>query len=119
MPDAPPIDFSRLSFPSDKLTVGTIRAKAPRFFQPRVVRFTDVEEGLLLTERIVAEKAYAAALKQPDPHPDWRQDDLTLALMDVYKQFGLTTGIKHTRELKKGIEAAAKAQAQEHLGPRR
>ena len=115
MSDIPPIDFSRIPFPTDKLTVGDIRARTPHFFETWEVNLENLQ-GLLMTERTVAGKAYAAALRQPDPHPNWRQDDLTLALMDVYKAYGLTTGIKHTRELKKSIEAAAQAQAADHLG---
>ena len=121
MPDAPPIDFSRLTFPTDKLTVAAIRAADARHFTSDKPSF-DAIAGTMETERMLARKAYAKALRQPDPYPDsgfTHRAALVDALVGEYKTYGLSTGPKHTRELIRGIEAAATEQAQEHLGPRR
>jgi hypothetical protein len=120
MTDTPPdIDYTRLSFPSDRLTVGAARAAFPHRFRTDRANFTDVE-SLMAAERWLARRAFDLALGRPDPLRDdpvrGDRQELIGALADSYKRFGLSPGLKHTRELVKAFEAAAAGQAKEHLG---
>lgn len=115
----PEIDFTRLSFPSDKLTIGAMRAAQPYRFSGDEVSLIDVA-GLLTTERWLARKAYAAALGQSDPYGDCtltEREGVIQGLADAYVMFGLSSGIKHTREMIKSLETAAAEQAKRHVGP--
>ena len=104
MADSPPeIDFSQLSFPSDRLTIGAIRAAQPDRFSGDGADFMEVA-GLVTAERWLARKAYAAALGQPDPYGDSDMTDregVIEGLADEYANFGLSSGINHTREMSK------------------
>src|ERR1700722_16050653 len=118
------IDHARLAYPSDGLTLGTIRKTLPGLFaQDDPSFFEDVictahVSAMLHVERQLAHKAFAAALKRPDPYPsaeDSRRELIRLLSWD-YKRFGLSPGRQHTMQLVRGFEAAAAAQAQEPLG---
>jgi hypothetical protein len=127
----PAIDFTRLSFPSDDLSIRHLRAveaqfagdrngfaqEEPAFFESEG-KIADVASTLFL-ERALAHKAFAAALGKPDPHPD--DEELTRSeairmLGDCYEGYRLSSGVKHTQELVRDIEAQAVAQAREYHG---
>src|SRR5947209_4593333 len=127
----PAIDFTRLSFPSDDLSIKHLRAveakspahingfaqEDPAFFE-REGSIADVA-SILLLERALAHKAFAAALGRPDPHADdeeFTRSEVIRMLGDCYKDYGLSSGSKHTQEMIRNIEAQAVAQAKEHLG---
>jgi hypothetical protein len=114
----PEIDFSQLSFPSDKLTIGAIRAAQPFRFRGDDANFMDIS-GLITAERWLARKAYAAALGQPDPYGDSDMTDragVIAALADEYARLGLSSGAMHTREIVRAFETEAAEQAKQHIG---
>ncbi len=119
---APHIDFSRLVYPTDRLTIGQLRVVEPDLFaRDDVLEFektwNDAEPmaGLLL-EREIAHKAFAAALGLPEPHDRESRDELVEMLGGFYGRFGLSSGPKHTAELVRSIESQAVDQAKQFLG---
>jgi hypothetical protein len=108
-------DFSTISFPSDRITIGQIRQEQPDTF---------AEDGLftahatyflaistVLCEQGLAKKAWAAALGQPDPEPNEDRLEQITMLNDDYVRYGLSTGIAKTREMVREFEKAVAKQA--------
>jgi hypothetical protein len=122
----PRIEFSWIDYPSDKLTIQAIRTRDPEGWQQELPTFLSAKVwidrdslgSLLWLERALAHKAFNNRLGLPDPHPDpdWDRSELIRMLADDYQRYHMTTGIKHTEELVRGIENQAVAQAEKHLG---
>jgi hypothetical protein len=113
------LDFSGMRFPSDQLTIGTLRRVNWALFdkglygesdgQPRY--FFDAEKAdhagddvgnILYCERMIAASAYAAArgISPPDAEIEILEDDLA----ERYCKYALATGPAHASELIRDIE---------------
>jgi hypothetical protein len=62
-------------------------------------------------ERVLAEKAFAAAAGLPDRHADDDRDGLIEDLHADYRRYGISQGLNQTRELVRRFESVAAAQA--------
>lgn len=118
------LDLSTIRFPSDDLTIGTLRRMHPALFdkgiysgheaQPRYFLQAD-EPGhaeddlgsLLICERLVAANAYADGRGIARPG-GWDYADPKQELTDSYPRFGIARGGKHAKELIRDIERQAK-----------
>ncbi|MGH9616408.1 MAG: hypothetical protein ACRD28_06660 [Acidobacteriaceae bacterium] len=114
---SPRIDYTRIHFPSDSVTIGTLRAVSPFRLDVDEPRFID-EVGMLTVERLLARRAFDAALGRPVTDKDdvpsrkgWIDD-----LADDYKRYGVARGPKTALRLIEAFEAEAASQAREHLG---
>jgi hypothetical protein len=121
--DQPTLDISRVAFPLDNVTIGTLRKANPSFDRRDGKLFDDFEAGVL-TERMIARQAFDAELNGVKPTRMGRLN-LELALdrrewvngMDqMYQQYGLSSGPRQSAELIRGIESQAVAQARALLG---
>jgi hypothetical protein len=118
----PKIDFCRIVFPTDTVTVGSLRAKFPSAiekhdpdFEPDFFNVIAAMDG----ERRLAQLAFDAVLgvdhSQDNPLEGTRSD-VTRELLESYPVLGIASGPKHARELIRKIETEATAQAQEYVG---
>lgn len=123
----PEIDFKRIEFPSDKLTVKMIRDAWPAAFdvetssgyaprRPYVRHSLDYVLEPLDVERMVAERAFKAALGKSFQHNDplYDRDELVGFVTGHYVKFKLARGKHEATEMIRGIEGQAEAQAREH-----
>ena len=62
----PQIDYTRIRFPSDSVTIGRLRAVAPFRLDVDEPQFID-EVGMLTVERSLARQAFDAVLGRPIP----------------------------------------------------
>lgn len=118
----PPLDTSKLELPSDQVKLGQLRTEQPGLFRDSSDmmdhRFLDTNAfGMVSAEIELAETAYAKALGQtPDPgNLADREERLDLLNVD-YKRYGLSTGLQQTRQMIRRVEAAARKQAEAHIG---
>jgi hypothetical protein len=118
----PHIDFARIAFPSDRLSIGAIRRAFPKTLdgpQPRGAgrSLDNILSGLIDVERQLAEDAFSAAVGRRRRWAGARHRGNAVAeLSSEYVLFGLAEGPHHARELIRGVEAQAIAQANAHLG---
>jgi hypothetical protein len=128
MVENPKIDFTKIDFPSDGLTVKTLRKVHPDqidadafpslFSQGNRGSADNLLGNLLHDERTIAEAAFNGALGKP-PHEFLGKQELQSyadELSDIYTQYGLATGKHHAQELIRGIEAQGIAQARQLSG---
>jgi len=109
------IDFEEITFPSDGISFREIRKVEAGLLgghDPggRLLAELEVVPAHLL-ERILASKAFAAALGQADPFPDDDRLVLILTLNDTYCRYGISSGLQQSRQLVRRLEADAMAQA--------
>ena len=134
--ERPRIDFARLDFPSDKLTVGALRRAFPHSFDlpapdypPATdeyrafphLRFgrqrTELALGELVDfERLLAARAFKEALSLPleGEENDYGRDELVGELTELYTKLKLAKGPKSAGQLIRAIETGAAAQALTH-----
>lgn len=127
----PHIDFTRIDFPSDRLTVRDLRCVYPGSFDLPVKGVDKGEsrsygrasagralDGIIDAERILAGIAFKQVLGQPlsEEETALERREIIEALVTDYGQVGLATGKQQVNHLVRGIEAQAVAQAQRHLG---
>lgn len=111
------INFTLLAFPSDQLTIGSIRQCDPEEFAQESPRFFDTGHAdvssMLWMERCLAHNAFAKAIGQPLPHAELPvdRDEVIETLNRSYLQFGLTSGLEHTKQLIRTLESTAAQQA--------
>jgi hypothetical protein len=113
------IDFSRLRFPSDAMTVGYLRERFPESFEgldPQCFREgQDDVAALIEGERTLAKWAFDNALGRSTVSQDeWDAQEQSLEL--TYPDVGFATGPQHARQLVRNLKKAAVAQARKHLG---
>jgi hypothetical protein len=109
------VDITKISLPTDGITLGAMRRAEPHRFERRAL-----EDGLsgtqavaiLLWEYMLADKAFAQALGGPDPHPNTPRSTITGILDDAYRTYGISNGTETSFQLIRRIEAAAADQAQ-------
>lgn len=112
MPNTPcNIDFSKIDFPTDKLTFGQLRRRAANqaaFANLLQAELVDVDAFQVhCFEQTLAAKAVAKTVNAPDPDPTIDQASLISYLDEGYQELGLSTGIQQTRQLIRAIEDAA------------
>jgi len=109
------IEYSTLSFPSDRLTFAEIRKVEAELLaedDPGGWHLADLEIiPAHLFERVLANKAFAQAIGQPDPHPDDNRLDLILGLHEAYVRYGISSGLQQSRQLIRQLETEAANQA--------
>jgi hypothetical protein len=116
-------DFSNISFPSDKITIGQLRKEQPDVFTERSL-YNDAPArdlnafNTILCELGLAKKAWAKALGKPEPEPNEDRLEEIDMLNDDYVRYGLSTGIAKTRELVRTFEKAVAEQALKFEGKR-
>jgi hypothetical protein len=115
-PPKPTLDLTALAFPSDQITIKSLRAVEPELFGGE----DDVEWpkwsnitlfATVAVERALCRKAFAAAAGLPDPSPSDDRRELILMLHDDYQEYGITRGLQHTYQLVRAFETAAAEQA--------
>lgn len=131
-PDPQP-DFTRMTFPTDRLTVAALRKAYPwAFDQPHHDPYrrgrwfggrASLEEAIgdtLDFERRLATLEFKRVLgltpnAEEGRHPQW---ELAESLRDEYATLGLAAGEHHADQLVRGIESQAAAQARQAPGGR-
>ena len=124
------LDFSSLKFPSDKLTVATLRRQHPDLFdmgfstwddaQPKYFLHRDKDHylekglaGMLFDERLLATCGYAEA-KGIERPGNWSMVECQERLVDYYRRYQLATGLNHALELVRDVERQGRSLAQQH-----
>ena len=124
-PDPSPValDYSSITFPSDRITLADLRRAHPeRFDAEGGVGFhqtdgdaTFVLNTLLYTERLLARAAFEKALGRPGDAVreigGVERDDCVEGLSEDYAFYGVASGPRLTEQLVRDIEAQAAAQA--------
>jgi hypothetical protein len=126
----PQIDFTKIDFPSDGLTVGTLRRVHPEqidtgddidlFSKDYGGAAGDHVTGMLGAERDFATAAFNRALGIPPPAPlDKSMLEVYIkSITDDYIRYGIATGPHHAEQLVRGIESQATEQARQRGGRR-
>ena len=122
----PVLDVTRISFPSDAITVKAARdaLNAEGSFDHHQEKMFEGLEACVITERDIAHRAFNAALKGIKPHRTgkqapqlaWERREMVTGMDSEYQRFGISSGPKQTVELIRRIESQAVAQAQELMG---
>jgi hypothetical protein len=128
------LDFSQISFPSDRISIRSLRTLHPQWFDHGFYLFdadesqltqpqyflredmpglaTDDVGVMLLRERLIATCAYADAKGLPRPW-QWKIEEEKQELLDSYITHGLASGGPHqAQELIRQIERAGTGLAQ-------
>ena len=126
MEDSPQIDFTKIAFPSDSLTIGTLRKLHPADLDSQSKPdFTERSHSLgaeltdmLWVEREIAEAAFNRALGRPTEGDRTGQDwqDCLDQVAGIYTRYGIASGQHHAEQLFRDIETQAVAQARQHGG---
>jgi hypothetical protein len=127
----PQIDFTKIAFPSDRITVKSLRDAFPHSFDLPAHSFDQSStrsyergsvaqalDGIIDAERLLAGIAFKRALGQPMSSDEGRFDrsEFLDALETDYGRVGLASGAHQVEELMRAIEAQAVEQARHHLG---
>lgn len=126
MPDeshTPKLQLALLQFPTDALTIADLRRRdQPKLFEESLFRSYDNSPAtsmnvltFMLSERILAQKAFAAAAGLPDPWPDENRRDEISDLNGYYVAMGLSKGLEQTKQMVRAFERTAAQQ----VGPSR
>lgn len=137
-PRLPLIDLTRVAFPSDALSIATLRRRYPDDFDGHFLPvqtcgpffgevgfrrdWHDRLHELLGAERLVAMGAFHHARGDTDPFADGERDDVLAAratLESLYPAFGLCDGPETARVLIDRIERQAIAAARGSSSPGR
>jgi hypothetical protein len=114
---APRLDLSKVRFPTDRLTIGQLRAEQPDIYTSKNLRGrASVDANVfatMITEIEFAETAFAKAVGLPAPYPNESQPERISWLNVDYKRYGISTGAQATRQLAREIEKAAVEQAKQ------
>jgi hypothetical protein len=114
---SPRLDLSKMRFPTDRITIGQLRAEQPDIYMSENLRRMESVDAnvfaTMITEIEFAETAFAKALGLPAPHPKESQQERISWLNDDYKRYGISTGAQATRQLAREIEKAAVEQAKQ------
>jgi hypothetical protein len=136
--DRPQMDFSRISFPSDMLTIKAVREAVARRSGPDRLDLVllgfdsdevfEAETGLidLLTlERQLAKEAFEVAMAGGKPSRPGKLSPAKAVersgvrvplLASAYQEFGLSHGPRESVQLIRGVESQAAKLAEELLG---
>jgi hypothetical protein len=128
----PQIDFTKIEFPTDKLTIKMVRSNYPwAFDRPAALSenrthfygrasIENALGGLVDCERRLAVVEFKRVLNLPLTTEEGKIARASLAetLVDEYVHLGLASGDHHAEQLIRGLEAQVSAQAQSHTGRR-
>jgi hypothetical protein len=120
------IDFTKIEFPSDGLTIKVLRRvhrdqidaeRLPTFFtdRERGGSAEDVLTDLLYCERALAEAAFDRHLGRLPADP-LGVEGFAEELTRLYVRYGIASGEHHAEQLIRSFESHAIAQAREHSG---
>lgn len=121
-PTSHPIDFTRIRFPSDRITVANLRRAHPvRFDVEGAVQFEGVQDNdpeflvpvMMALERMLARNAHSIAAGMGTDvltKECLERADCIKDLTDCYAAYGVSSGPNQTEELVREIEAQAVAQ---------
>lgn len=122
------IDHAAIRYPSDKVTVGQLRARQPELlnglsgppFTSKPISVLDIVATMALEQKL-AEKAFATAarLADPDPDPLAGRGEIIDMLNEDYCRYGISSGLRQTREHVRAFEGAAANQAKAPRGASR
>ena len=111
----PVLNRSAIEFPSDRITIGEIRARQPEFFTGHLSKhqlLDLVPMCMVDLENVLAERAFAATLRAPDPHQqDSDSRQLAHDLDSYYREWGISNGPEQSKELIRRFQQAAVSQA--------
>lgn len=113
----PQCDFNRITFPTARITLGQMMQRDAHLFTDDGIenRISDLEAvAVLLSERAIAEQAFAATLRLPDPHDSDDPKYLASIVAEAYVDLGLAPGLQAAREMVKDVKRQAIKQAREH-----
>lgn len=135
MVDLPPPDYSALDFPSDTLSIETLRRLYPHHFDTTdasmLMALLKEKNGnpiidlidMIHTERELAELVYHHADKTPGKYSKetklWAKREIGYmknTLSRCYAQFDISSGPHETAELIRSIKSQAAEQARTYLG---
>jgi hypothetical protein len=128
MSESPDIDFTKIDFPSDGLTIKTLRRLHPDDFdtEPDAChRLVEDVAGranqnlmtMLDAERFVAQAAFAKASSVQWTPGDIEDAQISAArAATLYVHYGLASGPQHAQQLIRGIETQAAEQARQPPG---
>lgn len=114
------IDYTSISFPSDRITVRDIRKAHPDLIDVEGDHFfgepeaADTVGNVILLERLLARAAFEAALGKSGNVINERglsRADCLEDLAPLYATYGVASGPEHTEQLVRDFEAQAAAQA--------
>lgn len=126
----PTLDLSGVRFPSDDLTIRTLRQTHSDLFDIGIVNgenaqpkfffhsshgghATDTVAAMLYCERLIATDAYAAAKGVDGMETGATLDDFKEELTKLYARYGISNGPHHAAELIRDIERQGAALANE------
>jgi len=120
------LDYDKLDFPSDKLTLGAIRNAVPEkelgrtdftqgVFTPRAENYV---ADILTIERMIASATFDRTLGQVTNNSlsDEERKDAVEQLAGLYTRFGIASGEHHADQQIRGIESQAAAEARSLTG---
>ena len=126
MEESPQIDLTKIAFPSDRLTIGTLRKHHPAEldsdnapdFEKRSHSLRAELGDMLFVERSIAQDAFNSALGRRDMVLGRGQDrqDCLDQVAGIYTRYGIASGQHHAEQLFRDIESQAVAQASQHAG---
>ena len=117
--DTPKLRLAHLQFPTDALTIADLRRDQPILFSEEGL-FRSYDDSLatsmnvltyMLSERILAKKAFANAAGLPDLWPQENRRDEILDLNEYYVKMGLSKGLEQTKQMVGDFEQASVRQA--------
>jgi hypothetical protein len=136
----PHIDFTRIDFPTDKLTIKDLRKTDPYAFDVRSgvaphpfqrptharhwrrpLSFASLDEAIGITldsERFLADKAFRTVLRLPKRDEERFNVRNREGLAEMYVEFGVASDEHEAQGMLRRIEAQAVAQARQHRGQR-
>jgi hypothetical protein len=120
----PHLDFTKIDFPTDRLTIQAVRQRFPDALDAEAPgQHMDLEKielpAMLRIERNLAKWAFDAALGKspfkPGSGPVGLLDIARYKVGDLYVRYGLAKGTHHAEQLIRAFEQAAADQARQHM----
>lgn len=109
------LDFAKIALPSDRITLGSMRRRAPQCAGEECVRSLGVSGAAdaHCTEVVLCERAYARATGEYGSARSVSREELMEGLDEVYQEYGISRGMHETAELVRRLEAEAARQGQD------
>jgi hypothetical protein len=130
MVESPEIDLTKMVFPSDGMSIKAMRRLWPEavdtgervnlFSNPTGGRAGEILFTMLMMERDLARAMFGLEFGR-EPSIMYADDDVKLLAEDLshlYTRVGIADGSISAKELIRGIESQAVAQARQHTPPR-
>jgi hypothetical protein len=114
----PQIDFTKIAFPSDQLSVKRLRELFPELIDKSIhgVKYFGEDEltAMMNFERGIAQRAFDAAIGKIPAGEPARDENLIETLTDCYMFHKMVSGSHHAEQLIRTFEQAAVEQARSH-----